>query len=964
MKAKLIFIICLAVSLFTFAQKSAPVAGDAAILIDLLKKDYNTINPETRDDEIMRDRARVIGIFKSYLEDSEKEEINSTEDITIVLKDDKGNDINKNHSDLVNDLTKTRNNLQTLKAQSVNLKASELSVYKGEIKELETNIFIAKKNLISISYKKDNIELDKLIGSYKSGNLYLEEVIKVFKEKYDALNKSSIDGYSEINYQSSIQKSLPFLGGDLAFETVIDGLSRFLANRIKEELTTYVIQEIQNRLNNPSPQSYLNELMVLLPRTTDYLKKFDADQVLNFIDESKQYIEDDLNNMLTNTSNLRNTPRFVELIKNNPELGFAFEALELIPQLSKVKNPIDYFDIFENSTLISDWSSEGIDTTKKKISIGIRLVSMLAHSLTVLDNGELKFATIDFMSNYGSEPNFYKLYIGFLHQQNIKYYKDITFKGKDKNDTDEDKYLFKIVMNNTKEYQNKIKGILPQIITPAERLYNDAISIKKASDNNEKVPIETVHNFIEGTISLSEAIVKNTQELFDKAKELDSINKPINIKKPIKKYFQLARISNDIFLDLHNKKYSIAILKALEIYPALINNKNQKLPSIVFTSEALFKNQKILTNTIGVLKKEKYPKKDEEIAELKDIALTLELLLKKIEWGNSSITNNNTYKGLKALLKSVNEDNTNKDYKNNLTSFKTKIKANPSDFINSFTPINIDKLSILESIDEFIDKNIEQNPALIKQEIRDNTKEFVDKFLLTAFENATLDFESIAIDEKKDYLKALNDLTRTIQVLIPEIIQEAFNIRDNKTIKLVHFLNDIALSESSEDVEKAISAFALPSGSFALKQKKGPFIAINSFPGILIGSEQRNFSNSAFTIGFTAPIGLYTKIGNGRWGLFAPIIDIAAPVRFRLDDDNSTETLPEFSFKNILSPGLYITHRIGKSPFTLNAGGQIGPELQKIEEGSTVNFSDSFRVGIGFTLDIPLLTLYRRPKID
>ena len=78
-------------------------------------------------------------------------------------------------------------------------------------------------------------------------------------------------------------------------------------------------------LKNKEEHPELYELEVLLPTTFAYLANFDANQLLQFSDDLKQYIEQDLANLVPNAANLRYTPRMSLLIANNPELDFAFE---------------------------------------------------------------------------------------------------------------------------------------------------------------------------------------------------------------------------------------------------------------------------------------------------------------------------------------------------------------------------------------------------------------------------------------------------------------------------------------------------------------------------------------------------------------------------------------------------------------------------------------------------------------
>ncbi|PKV51899.1 hypothetical protein ATE84_3999 [Aquimarina sp. MAR_2010_214] len=960
-----------AFTISSFSQKSSPVAGDAATLIDLLKKDYNSINPETKAEEIIRDRARVLGVFKSYYDGELNQELSKDSlignsiitdensdilglpDLTYKILDTKRNEYPKAFNDY-NRSKKTYNNLKNIDHNSTTINKLEIA----------SNEFTDKQEIYyNTKYYSDSYDLIGLYSSYNQ-NTYLKHIIEIFIKKYNYLQNSKTDVYSEVNYQSSIQKSLPFLGGDLSFETVIDGLSRFLAKRIKEELTTYVINKIKEDLNDPKPQSYLNELMTLLPRTTDYIKGFEADQVLNFIDEIKQYIEDDLSKLLENASNLKETPRFKILIENNPDLDFAFEALEIYPQLSKIKNPVDYFDMLDNSRNISRWAE--LDKEKVKFNIGnsLRLSSMIAHSLTVLENSELKFVSTDFMSNYGSEVNFYFLYIGFLNQQNLKYY-NVRFVTKTKKGPDTlafDKLMSSVTPQDIDKVRTKVKFLnseLTKIASNTEKIYNDALAIKKAKNSNEDVAIEDIHSFIEGIINLGQQISISADELLSHDNELNLISKDLefSIENKTSPYFKTAHASNDIMLDLHNKKYSTAIIKTLEI-PTNFTNSQFSIDKILEINNQF----KIASNLIllqQILQHNKIPSDEDKLDDLKNTLLYLKAALSNI---NSTT---NTFISLKKQIDNIHSI-VNGDVNNSLNyityrqELENNLRTNYEEILLTISGIDLD---------DFIVNPI--NTYLVNHGYDDATTNGiiskVDTYLSKVFELMIIDGQmSIkALKSNNDYKIAEKELIRNLGAYLPEIASNVFKIKSKNVIKTIHFINDIALSESAEDVESAIDAFALPSGSYSLKKKKGSYVSINSFPGILGGFEQRSIGEAKLnSMGFTAPIGLYTKLFNIKGvGLFLPIIDIAAPVRFRLDNENNTKTLPEFTFKNIISPGLYLTYTPWDSPVTFNLGAQYGPELQIVnDDNTTTKYDDSFRIGLGVTLDIPLVTLFNKPQ--
>jgi hypothetical protein len=190
---------------------------------------------------------------------------------------------------------------------------------------------------------------------------------------------------------------------------------------------------------------------------------------------------------------------------------------------------------------------------------------------------------------------------------------------------------------------------------------------------------------------------------------------------------------------------------------------------------------------------------------------------------------------------------------------------------------------------------------------------------------------------------------------------------DPQIISIIHLVNGMAQAKDSEDVQKAIEAFALPVGSYSVKRQAAFNVSINSYSGILLGADFAQVDGKtkpAFSTGFTAPVGLSVSFGNvplwgkSALGLYIPLIDVGAVTRLRFDSKDNADVLPELSFKNIFSPGLYFTLGIPGSPFSLNLGGQYGPEFKQV--GGTANFS-AFRVGAGLTIDIPIFNLYTRP---
>lgn len=900
MKIKILLASLLLFSKLSFAQKSAPIAGDASILIDLLNKDYDYLNENFYKD-LARDQKRVIKIFKTYLKDSSQ---CNEKDTNLALI----GEIKDNFFELNDELQNLKSLLKNTEKKDELLKS--VNQIKVKLSKLQL-----KKNLKFFCCKKTSI-----------GNSYLNEVICLFNKKYKAILSNENDDYITYNSTSSIQKSIPFIGS-LTFETFIDGLSKFLVKRVKAELSNYVIENIKTELENPKPYSLLNELKIVLPETISYINHFEAEEVLNFTNNVKQYIENDLNKLLVNAYNLKTTPRFQTLINNNPDLELAFEALNILPQLSKIKNPIDYFDLLEQNKTLIKWSNTANTNAnyqqKSNIINSIKLANLLAHSLTIVDNGELKFVSTDFMSSYGTKPEFFLIYFGFLHEQNKNYY---NIKIKDSS-LAIDSLFNRIKAEKVMNFDNKIKAVqtnLSSIVKNAEKIYQEAKKIKKINKDEEKeITPELIHNFLNDFVEFLEQITITGDFLVkDTFGQQDS-----NLNNSLSPYLNTAKNVNNIVLDLQKKRFATAIIKTIEIPSNFSSNKISleeilKLPEEANNIPTLYYTKQVLTKY-----KEK-PKNNEELNNLKQI---LALYSDSLDDNNLKSTINSFYFSLDALK--------------NKKAYKVQITKIKNDLIQEGI---IDSL-VLPLVDIFDKKT--------SHKFKDLKPELINYFVKYTKNNLNL--------SQEDLTEAKKTLLTKLKTKIPSIAITTLNIKNKNAIKIIHFLGDIAESNNSEEVEKAFESFALPTGSYSIKRNAFS-VSINSYPGIFGGVDFSEYNSKAMT-GITAPIGLSTTTFIKGIHFFVPIIDIAAPFRFRFDNDNNTETISDFNFENIFSPGAFLIVPLGKSPFVFSTGVQYGPQL-KFTEKALMNESifdlqkNSWNVRAGISIDIPIINLYHRPK--
>ncbi len=114
-----------------------------------------------------------------------------------------------------------------------------------------------------------------------------------------------------------------------------------------------------------------------------------------------------------------------------------------------------------------------------------------------------------------------------------------------------------------------------------------------------------------------------------------------------------------------------------------------------------------------------------------------------------------------------------------------------------------------------------------------------------------------------------------------------------------------------------------------------------------------------------APIGLEItrRVNKNNIAIFIPIIDIAAPISFRLDNtSDSLKTLPELSFKNIISPSVFIKYGLAKSPISFLVGAKLALLLRKKDGDTVFEANRGWRFGVSAAADLTLFKFWVSSK--
>lgn len=187
------------------------------------------------------------------------------------------------------------------------------------------------------------------------------------------------------------------------------------------------------------------------------------------------------------------------------------------------------------------------------------------------------------------------------------------------------------------------------------------------------------------------------------------------------------------------------------------------------------------------------------------------------------------------------------------------------------------------------------------------------------------------------------------------------------------FMAEIVAAEDANAVKSALGTAAVPPGSSSVKRTSDFNISFNSYFGggfyreTLQTDELTDEVRRSGSIGLSVPVGFtLTKGGIGlkNWSFsaFVPILDLGVVTAYRIDADNAgiSNNLPELSFSNLIAPGAYFIVNLPRSPFSLAAGVQFGPQLRKITVNGAETTASAWRYGLTGTIDVPIFNLFNR----
>ncbi|MBU0480786.1 MAG: hypothetical protein KKG47_06775 [Proteobacteria bacterium] len=211
----------------------------------------------------------------------------------------------------------------------------------------------------------------------------------------------------------------------------------------------------------------------------------------------------------------------------------------------------------------------------------------------------------------------------------------------------------------------------------------------------------------------------------------------------------------------------------------------------------------------------------------------------------------------------------------------------------------------------------------------------------------------IVVQYMKQFSEAYFDQEASLMVMAFFNICDEFNVEIK--LKYLPMLASVASAKTADEVARTLETLASPVGSYRMKQKR-TMTSITAFMGFQYSDEKVDnaMDDEHEAYGIFAPVGIHQTWEVDKWigsfGIYGSLLDLGQLVAIR-DSDKESEINTDF--KQVFSPGLYLTVSIKDTPITVGGGASATPDLIRGESGDDY---DVVRYQVFLAMDLTLFS--------
>lgn len=340
--------------------------------------------------------------------------------------------------------------------------------------------------------------------------------------------------------------SLSSLGG-LNVTTIADGFARFIVNRAKQELSVTFFDNMKTALSDPA----FRDMRTLFPQTVRTLNVIDQ-QIYNYsmyMQALRESFEKDLAALPVNLPGI---------VENHKPFFQKYPALEaallggcyVASSLQEEAHP---------GEIIREYPDETLDKLNPASKATLQTVQVFSESLRdTAQSADHYWIKANAAKKILADSAVLRLYLGLVNESAMLNYDSIKF--------DSQVSLVGVlnslsaVDNYKKEYKDYRAYVLT-MIKKAEAL--DSMIATHQKQTNDSLSFELYYKYFDASVDLMEYGLG-----FGK---LPFVNLP-HLVDSTKNYFEAARTSADLFLDVNRRNYASAVINLVELYNIVLHD--------------------------------------------------------------------------------------------------------------------------------------------------------------------------------------------------------------------------------------------------------------------------------------------------------------------------------------------------------------------------------------------------------
>lgn len=346
---------------------------------------------------------------------------------------------------------------------------------------------------------------------------------------------------------------------NLDVTNVTDGLAKFLVNRTKEELSVSFFVQLKDDIKK------YDELQLLFPQTFDLLNQIDSRiyQYSSYLTELRDAFIIDLNNLPDNFVDVLNLDKYNKYFDDHKWVKTTLNSISLLGKIlvdkKTIKNPDYFINALENSAdiyfpLRGAANSASWDTT---INGSIKSVYLISESLRSADTSKY-WIDMDSLKLLLNDDIAMKIYLGLIYAKadNLK----IVFAGNRSLNS-----FLDIVATNYTQFNAVIKSRLTDFVRRLKTVRQNYNLIKSINNSNTK---DSLYRYYYAIYNSSLYLLQDGLKVIQSFQVADPDD-----------FAEFINLSNNIwniYLNVAEKKYAVAILCLINVSDKMIKSTNSK----------------------------------------------------------------------------------------------------------------------------------------------------------------------------------------------------------------------------------------------------------------------------------------------------------------------------------------------------------------------------------------------------